>query len=98
MAKEFVLNVKLDADDEDRLVWLARRVKRTKADTVRWLISEATGGPRMPDKRAPFSYVHPEPLGITGDWEEWGAEPAGGRQTADHRRQPAGGTQGEVVP
>jgi hypothetical protein len=78
MVKQFVFNFKLDADDRQRLDALARRLQRTRADTVRWLIRQATGGPDFPaaGREAPL-FAAGEPLAITGDWEEWGSGEGG---------------------
>ena len=73
MTKQFVFNFKLDADDRERLQALSMQLQRTQADTVRWLIRQATGGPKATAKQPKFApSVLDEPIAIVGDWEEWG--------------------------
>ena len=72
MVKQFVFNFKLDADDRRRLLALSRNLQRTQADTVRWLIRQATNGLRQQASEpaiAPLSLT--DPIAIIGDWEEW---------------------------
>lgn len=67
---EFKFNFKLTKDDRERLLALSERLQRTQADTVRWLIRRATGGPRVTSK---VGFDLDEPVAIIGDWEEWGS-------------------------
>ena len=73
MNKLFRFNFKLDAHDRDCLLWLAARLQRSQSDTVRWLLRNAVAGRVKTVTGDPFGPLPFEPLGITGDWEEWGS-------------------------
>ena len=75
---------RLSADDRRRLDALARRLQRTRGDTLRWLLNQATTTPDFPHGYP--DALPPMPLRIEGDTEIWGWSPPGwkpGRKMLD---------------
>ena len=80
MTKQYVFNFKLDDEDRARLQLLAERLQRSQADSIRWLIRQATRGLQRPAGRERPITIPTDPIAIIGDWEEWGSSFADERE------------------
>ncbi len=70
MKKDSTFPVRLSPEERQRLDALARRLQRSRGDTLRFLLYLATSDPEYPHGRP--DALPPLPLRIEGDWEEWG--------------------------
>lgn len=69
-AKGELFAFRLTEDDRRRLDALARRLQRTRGDTLCFLLRQATTDPEYPNGRP--DALPPLPIQIVGDQEVWG--------------------------
>jgi hypothetical protein len=68
--KSEMFHMRLSVAERRRLDALARRLMRSRGDTLRWLLNQATTDPEYPNGRP--DGLPPRRLLIEGDTEIWG--------------------------